>query len=399
MVPVINNAFESIFLDKIHPFGNKHYKLKNNLLEAKRKGYIKVITFGGAWSNSVHALAHVAVRQGIETVAVIRGERPVQLSIMLKEVEALGMHLHFVSRADYRRRHQSDFLGDLLLRFPGSYLLPEGGTNLLAVLGAGEIVADVDAVMIDRGQDYDVIALPVATGGTLAGIAMALPAGKRVLGISVLKGSGPVDGGLDAQGMVGDLAGALKEGSHADVALGGLEADVGRLIEEAREGVGGRMLEEVRDGVEGRMIVEARSGDGSGNRSGAGSDDVSGAGSGLNEALDGVGGRLIEGVNSGDVRVAVSDGQRAASETAVSVTPNWSIDHRFHCGGYARCPAYLREFILSWEAQHGEQLDPVYTGKLFYGLAQMQLAGEFSPGTRVLALHTGGQQGRRGFEF
>jgi 1-aminocyclopropane-1-carboxylate deaminase len=291
---VINNAFESIFLDKIHPFGNKHYKLKFNLLEAKRKDYIKVITFGGAWSNSVHALAHVADQQGIETVAVIRGSRPVQLSMMLKEVEALGMHLHFVSRADYRRRHQADFLGDLLLRFPGSYLLPEGATNLLGVLGAGEIVADVNAVMNDRGHDYDVIALPVATGGTLAGIAMALPAGKRVLGISVLKGSGPV--------------------------AGGLEADVGRLIEEA-------------------------------------------------------------------------------SDTAVSVAPNWSIDHRFHCGGYARCPAYLREFILSWEAQHGEQLDPVYTGKLFYGLAQMQLAGEFSPGTRVLALHTGGQQGRRGFEF
>jgi len=343
---VIKNAFETIFLDKIHPFGNKHYKLKNNLLEAKRKGYIKVITFGGAWSNSVHALAHVAVRQGIEAVAVIRGERPVQLSIMLKEVEALGMHLHFVSRADYRRRHQADFLGDLLRGFPGSYLLPEGGTNLLAVLGAGEIVADVDAVMDDRGHDYDVIALPVATGGTLAGIAMALPAGKRVLGISVLKGSGPVEGGLGAQGMAGNLAGGLKDGSQADVALGGLEADVGRLIEEARESVGGR---------------------------------------------------LIEGVNSDDGSGAVSDGQRAAIDTGVSVAPNWWIDHRFHCGGYARCPADLRQFILSWEAQHGEQLDPVYTGKLFYGLAQMERAGEFSPGTRVLALHTGGQQGRRGF--
>jgi 1-aminocyclopropane-1-carboxylate deaminase/D-cysteine desulfhydrase-like pyridoxal-dependent ACC family enzyme len=372
---VIKNAFECVFLDKIHPFGNKHYKLKYNLLEAKRKGYIKVITFGGAWSNSVHALAHVAARQGIETVAVIRGERPVELSIMLKEVEALGMHLHFVSRADYRRRHQTDFLGDLLLRFPGSYLLQEGGTNLLAVLGAGEIVADVDAVMDDRGHDYDVIALPVATGGTLAGISMALPAGKRVLGISVLKGSGPMDGGLGAQGIGGNLAGGLKDGSQADVSLGGLEADVGRLIEEAREAVGGRFGENVRSG------------------------DGSGADSGLNEVWDGVGGRLIEDVISADVSGAVSDGQRAATDAAVSFAPNWSIDHRFHCGGYARCPAYLREFILSWEAQHGEQLDPVYTGKLFYGLAQMQLAGEFSPGTRVVALHTGGQQGRRGFEL
>jgi len=372
---VIKNAFESVYLDKIQPFGNKHYKLKHNLLEAKRKGCFKVITFGGAWSNSVHALAHVAVRQGIETVAVIRGERPVQLSMMLKEVEALGMHLHFVSRADYRRRHQADFLGDLLLRFPGSYLLPEGGTNLLAVLGAGEIVADVDGVMDDRGHHYDVIALPVATGGTLAGIAMALPAGKRVLGISVLKGSGPVEGGLDAQAMVGDLAGGLQDGSQVDVALGGLEADVGRLIEEVREAVGVRLGEDVRN------------------------DDGGGDGNGLNEVWGGIGGRLIEGVNSGDGGGAGCDVRRAASDTAVSVAPNWSIDHRFHCGGYARCPAYLREFILGWEAQYGEQLDPVYTGKLFYGLAQMQQAGEFSPDTRVVALHTGGQQGRRGFEL
>jgi 1-aminocyclopropane-1-carboxylate deaminase/D-cysteine desulfhydrase-like pyridoxal-dependent ACC family enzyme len=84
---------------------------------------------------------------------------------------------------------------------------------------------------------------------------------------------------------------------------------------------------------------------------------------------------------------------------AVMPRPNWSIDHRFHCGGYARCPAYLREFILGWEAEHGAQLDPVYTGKLFYALAQMHEAGEFSPGTRIVALHTGGGQGRRGFNF
>jgi 1-aminocyclopropane-1-carboxylate deaminase/D-cysteine desulfhydrase-like pyridoxal-dependent ACC family enzyme len=86
-----------------------------------------------------------------------------------------------------------------------------------------------------------------------------------------------------------------------------------------------------------------------------------------------------------------------AAELAAS--SNWSIDHRFHCGGYARCPSYLREFILSWEAEYGEQLDPVYTGKLFYALDQMHQAGDFPVGTRIVALHTGGLQGRRGFDF
>jgi 1-aminocyclopropane-1-carboxylate deaminase len=86
-------------------------------------------------------------------VAVVRGERPadaLELSAMLQDVEALGLHLHFVSRTEYRRRHQADFLQALQLRFPHSYLLPEGGTNQLA--GAREIVADVDAVMSKLGS-------------------------------------------------------------------------------------------------------------------------------------------------------------------------------------------------------------------------------------------------------
>jgi 1-aminocyclopropane-1-carboxylate deaminase/D-cysteine desulfhydrase-like pyridoxal-dependent ACC family enzyme len=297
MKRAVLQAVIPVFLDKFHGFGNKYYKLKYNLAEAKRKGCSRVITFGGAWSNSVHALAHIAAQQGFETVAVIRGERPLdplRLSAMLVEVEALGMHLHFISRTDYRRRYQADFLEDLQQRFPHSYLLPEGGTNQLAVAGAREIVTDVDSIMQAQGDHYDVIALPVATGGTLAGIATALPAGKRVLGISVLKGSAEVQDG---------------------VVEGGLEADVRRLI-------------------------------------------------------------------------AGPQAER-----------NWRIEHRFHCGGYARCPKYLQEYIIDWEAEHGEQLDPVYTGKLFYGLAQMQQANEFSPGTRIVALHTGGLQGRRGFDF
>jgi 1-aminocyclopropane-1-carboxylate deaminase len=88
-------------------------------------------------------------------VAVVRGERPadaLELSAMLQDVEALGLHLHFVSRTEYRRRHQADFLQALQLRFPHSYLLPEGGTNQLAVAGAREIVADVDAVMSKLGS-------------------------------------------------------------------------------------------------------------------------------------------------------------------------------------------------------------------------------------------------------
>jgi 1-aminocyclopropane-1-carboxylate deaminase len=231
----------------------------------------------------------------------------------------------------------------LLRQFPNSYLLPEGGTNLLAVEGARQIVADVDVVMGSQGRDYDVIALPVATGGTLAGIATALPTGKRVLGISVLKGSGPV---LSSQG----LSGQQIDASFIDMPrsiqpAADLETNVAELIRTWR----------LQDKI-------ARA----------------------------------ENASSRLSSTASSSG----SSTALSAAkPNWSIEHRFHCGGYARCPAYLREFILGWESDHAEQLDPVYTAKLFYALEQLQQAGEFTAGTHIVALHTGGLQGRRGFDF
>jgi 1-aminocyclopropane-1-carboxylate deaminase len=78
---------------------------------------------------------------------------------------------------------------------------------------------------------------------------------------------------------------------------------------------------------------------------------------------------------------------------------NWSIDNRFHCGGYAKCPNYLKEFIINFEKKHNIILDPVYTGKLFYGLSLMISNNEFLPNTNIVVLHTGGEQGRRGYSW
>jgi len=298
---VHGHAVDLLFLAAIRPFGNKYYKLKHNLTWARDQGYTTIASFGGAWSNHLHALAQVGAEQGFKTIGIVRGERAERLSMTLLDCEARGMQLHFISREDYRRRHSLEFLRSLRRRFADCYLIPEGGTNQLAVQGAGEIVAEINRL----SPAAQLILLPVATGGTLAGIAAALPAEKRVLGISVLKGTGFASQSGRIQG--------------AGLEAGGLEAEVAGWI-----------------------------------------------------------------------------GAQGLSPTA---DRNWAIDHRFHCGGYARCPDYLQAFILDWQAREGVLLDPVYTGKLFYGLSQMLQQGEIDSNTAIVALHTGGEQGRRGYDF
>jgi len=289
---VAGREIEVICLATLRPHGNKYYKLKYNLEFAREQGYTTLASFGGAWSNHLAALAQVGAEQGFSTVGIVRGERPVKLSMMLLDAEAQGMQLHFISRSDYRRRHEPEFLAALQGGLTNCLVIPEGGTNGLAVRGTAEIVEEV----MRLSPAADLIVLPVGTGGTLAGIAAALPPGAKVLGISVLKGTG---------------------------AESGLEADVEALI--------------------------------------------------------------------------------AAAKPPSPLARNWSIDHRFHCGGhcggYAKCPTYLQDFILDWQRRHGMLLDPVYTGKLFYGLSQMLAQGEINVDTRIVALHTGGEQGRRGYEF
>jgi len=285
---VSGRDIEVICLAALRPHGNKYYKLKYNLEFAREQGYTTLASFGGAWSNHLAALAQVGAAQGFSTVGIVRGERPVKLSMMLLDAEAQGMQLHFISRGDYRRRHESEFLAALQGRLTNCLVIPEGGTNGLAVRGTAEIVDEVARL----SPAVALIVLPVGTGGTLAGIAAALRPGVKVLGISVLKGTG---------------------------AESGLEADVEALI--------------------------------------------------------------------------------AATSPPSPLARNWSIDHRFHCGGYAKCPTYLQDFILGWQRRHGMLLDPVYTGKLFYGLSQMLAQGEINADTRIVALHTGGEQGRRGYGF
>lgn len=170
--------------DLAHPAvpGNKWRKLAPNLERAVAQGYAGLLTFGGAYSTHVRAVAAAAQALGLASVGVIRGEeladRPRNWS--LRAAEAAGMELEFVSRSAYRELAAGEGVSR-----SGFLVLPEGGSNALAVKGASVIPAEIP----DLGE-HDLVCCPVGTGGTLAGIAAGLPEGARALGVAVLRGEG-----------------------------------------------------------------------------------------------------------------------------------------------------------------------------------------------------------------
>ena len=173
-------------LDLVHPqiSGNKFFKLKYNFLEAQRQGYQHILSFGGAYSNHIAATAFSAQHFGFKSVGIIRGEeladRP--LNPTLATAQKFGMQLHFVSREQYRRKHEADYLLELGQKFPGHFVIPEGGTNALAIQGCQEILKEDDT-------QFDVICCAAGTGGTITGLIEASQTHQQVLGFSALKGS------------------------------------------------------------------------------------------------------------------------------------------------------------------------------------------------------------------
>ncbi|MGW2203447.1 1-aminocyclopropane-1-carboxylate deaminase/D-cysteine desulfhydrase [Streptomyces sp. NPDC001774] len=260
--------------DLIHPDlpGNKWRKLALNLRAADGR---PVLTFGGAYSNHLRATAAAGRLLGFETIGVVRGQeladRPLNPS--LARCARDGMRLVFVDRATYRAKADPEVLAGLLAQSPpGTYVVPEGGSNALAVEGCVELGREL------RGA-ADVVAVACGTGGTLAGLAAGLGPGQRALGIPVLKG-------------------------------GFLGAEIRAL------------------------------------------------------------------------QVAAFGGPRG----------EWSLDERFHGGGYARTTPDLDAFAREFEAWHGLAVERLYVAKMLYGLVALAEEGAFAPGTTVAAVITGAPQ-------
>ncbi len=161
--------------------GNKWRKLKYNIEAAREQDMSTLLTFGGAYSNHIRATAAAGHYFGFNTIGVIRGEERLPLNSSLRYATSHGMQLAYMDRSAYREKADSSAIADLRARFGNFYLIPEGGSNTLAVMGCKELVDEIDV-------DFDVICCPCGTGGTLAGISAALHQGQRAVGFSALKG-------------------------------------------------------------------------------------------------------------------------------------------------------------------------------------------------------------------
>ena len=168
-------------LNHPHISGNKWWKLKYNLEEARRQGHQTLLTFGGAFSNHLYATAAGARELGFQSIGIVRGEETLTLNPTLTFARHNGMLLHYSSREAYRKKNDLPFLDELRAKFGDFYLIPEGGTNDLAVRGCAEFGQRLNTI------DFDYLCLPVGTGGTMAGIVGGLKDQKEIIGISVLK--------------------------------------------------------------------------------------------------------------------------------------------------------------------------------------------------------------------
>ncbi|MAO02602.1 MAG: 1-aminocyclopropane-1-carboxylate deaminase [Flavobacteriales bacterium] len=159
--------------------GNKLYKLKYNITEAKKKGYKKILTFGGAYSNHIVATAYLGKKEGFNTIGIIRGEKNLPLNASLQNAYDNEMNLKYINRRDYRLKDTDSFINKLKCEFGNFYLIPEGGTNFLGVKGASEILSN--------DNNYNYVCCPVGTGGTIAGIINSSNINQIILGFSALK--------------------------------------------------------------------------------------------------------------------------------------------------------------------------------------------------------------------
>ncbi len=172
--------------DLIHPFvsGNKFRKLKYNLLEAKKQSHIKLLTFGGAFSNHIAAVAFAGKENGFQTIGIIRGDElmdKIDENPTLKFAKECGMKFEFISREKYRNKENYDFINDLKSKYKDFYLIPEGGTNNLAIKGCEEILTETDTI-------YDFVCCCVGTGGTISGLINSAKPHQKIIGFSALKG-------------------------------------------------------------------------------------------------------------------------------------------------------------------------------------------------------------------
>ena len=185
--------------DAIHPVmsGNKWRKLSHALTSPLPKA---IVSFGGGFSNHLHALGFVCHKLGIPLNAIIRGDYSASPTPMIEDLKSWGTHINYVDRITYKKRNDSAYLQQLKQQHPDATIIPEGGSQAQALQGIEDMVDEIDI-------DFDFIVAPVASGATLAGIVSALNKRNKnnaadthqlvvckAIGVGVLKGEDYLEG-------------------------------------------------------------------------------------------------------------------------------------------------------------------------------------------------------------
>lgn len=271
-------------LDQLDPrvSGNKLFKLQHVLSQARKPGIRGLISLGGAHSNHLHALAAACQERGLQSVGLLRGEA--QETATVADLQAMGMHLHWLGYGGYRQRHQPGFWQPWQQRYPGFLCVAEGGQDEQAAQDCRLLPAM--ALRQARAQGWariDQLWVAVGTGTTLAGVLMGAWPGLEVVGCLAVPPS------------------------HLNQAL-----------------------------LQGWLHKQG----------------LSWRGEGLLDASR---------------------------------------------GGFARSDSLLLQSIIDFEDETGIALEPLYTGKMLLALRQRVERGGIPPGSRLVAVHSGGLQGRRSF--
>ena len=279
--------------DLIHPEfgGNKWRKLKYNLIHAKKNSFDTLLTFGGAWSNHIYATAAAGKQFGFNTIGIIRGEKHCPLNATLSFAEDCGMQLYYVDRKQYRQKDEPSFQEKLIKQHGNAYILPEGGSNSLALKGCEEIIQEINTQL---NEPFDIICCASGTGATLAGIIAAI---------------------------------ASDESNHKQIAVGFSALKNGAFLKTE-----------------------------------------------VNNFLKRYG-------------------------TEYPLLTDWNIECNYHFGGYAKINDELIQFMKNFQSQYNITLDAVYTAKMFYGLFEQIKTGTIKPGSTIIAIHSGGLQGNKGFNL
>ncbi len=176
-------------LDKIHNevSGNKLFKLHYFVEACLQTTHKTILTFGGAFSNHLVATAFLCKEEGLKCIGIVRGEEPKELSHTLKQCKELGMHLHFISRADYKNIDDTKTIKDLQAMFGECIVVPEGGYDKVGADGASLIMN------LLKNEKYTHVCTCVGTATTLAGLLMNNESNAAIIAVPAIKNMTDID--------------------------------------------------------------------------------------------------------------------------------------------------------------------------------------------------------------